>query len=132
MNLWIPFDAIDGITSQIGGLDLWRGSHKYGWMAHTRVDDGFVKWNSVIMPKDIENESVSTPTLRPGDCVVFDSRVIHASRTVSRDQYVRKTIVGRLCVGYNSPYVAGSYTENLQLPYPTADNLQLYTSPGAP
>lgn len=75
VSAWV---ALTEASPSNGGLQLVRGSHERRWK-HVPVDASRGGLDHGIDPGDLPPEQIWSPTLSPGEAILFDSRVVHGS-----------------------------------------------------
>jgi hypothetical protein len=79
VTCWCPLQACDGRS---GALQVVPGSHKLLW--HLQTQDEFPYWT--LFHDRITDTYFKTFELRPGEAVLFDDTLIHASAPNLRDE----------------------------------------------
>lgn len=108
VSFWIPLDEIDA-TSQLSFI---AGSHQWGQIFEPQKFNGKdqydIKTNQYSklpnIDKEIENYTILSWPMQPGDIIAFNFKTIHGNTTRSQpSKYLRRAFSCR-CLGANMTY----------------------------
>lgn len=125
-NFWIPFDRVGeqapGLTLVKSDVDVtplveaWRASRLEA------ADDGVTRPKIRFSEEEVAaatgrpvEELLFTPTLNPGDALIFHQFVIHATQLVERNEQPRRSFEIRVCAAGTVPHAYRERGEALMI-----------------